>query len=650
MRGSSMSPGRSAAEPPRHGLPPRHFDLVAGGGGGHAVIAHLWDSERSHRLVLFGLLTAKAGERPDAKGPLSGIVEAWDLLVASERQSGAIADGILLLPETGRWLRHCLQRLQAPGHGRKPGEPPLWMDVGHLHLLAAVAAIRTGLSFRLRVPAWHGRVWLPTLGCAVLPGSSTAWQVAEVSFADRTLTVALVGPAGNDHDPVRIEQPLSKPSAHWRVPQVLPLDLADGPRDVVLHDMGPYRVQGDAWDRPDPPPAPGWEEATRRWTELIERAWPLLARVDPGGAEDVSACLRSIEPLPPARPFRWHSATMEDGMGGMAASQPTGAEPAAAAQFAAVLTHEAQHSKLSALLHMYSLHTADVTHRFYVPWRDDPRPLRGVLHGIYAFTGVARFWRGHLLNGCGHEEEGLAAFEFALRRRQLMFVLPGLVHDSCLTALGRRLVERLLETIREWQDDPVRADSLGWAELAVDDHSLSWRAHHMVPDPDLVGDLVQEWGDGTALTAAPEQAWRYPTPRLVADPMARHLDARAVLMRMRLVSATAAQVQATDALGDLVAGARPADLHLLDGRPQRAGALYTAEIRAHGDAGPAPGTVWAGLACTLRGQQEHAWAVRALEACPELVRHVYASIKLKSASTPDPVTVADWLGRTVAVP
>ncbi|MFB7335967.1 HEXXH motif-containing putative peptide modification protein [Streptomyces adustus] len=474
--------------------------------------------------------------------------------------------------------------------------------------------------------------------------------MADVSFSARTLTLALSGTAGNNHAPLRIEQPLSKPSVHWQVPQVLPLDLADGPRDVVLHDMGPYRMQGKAWGRPDSPPAPGREKVTRQWTEIMERAWPLLARVDPSGAEDVSACLRSIEPLPPSRPFRWHSATTEDGMGGMAASQPTGAEPAAAAQFAAVLTHEAQHSKLSALLHMYSLHVADVAYRFYVPWRDDPRPLRGVLHGVYAFTGVARFWRGHLLNGCSLEEKGLAAFEFALRRRQLLVVLPKLLQEQELTELGRRLVERLLDTVREWQDEPVRTDCLRWAELAVDDHSLSWHAHHMVPDPDLVGDLVQEWGDGTTHTAAPEQAWRYPAPRLVADPVARHLDARAVLMRMRLMPATAAQVRATDTPGELVSGARQADVHLLDGRLQRAEALYTAEIRAHSNAGPAPGAAWSGLARTLRGRQEHACAVRALGSCPELVRHVYASIKLKSASAPNPVTVADWLGRTVAVP
>ncbi|MEK8170946.1 hypothetical protein NKH77_19380 [Streptomyces sp. M19] len=55
---------------PRHGLPPRHFDALASGGGGASVIAHLWDAERSRRLVLLGLLLAGTVDRPDATGPL----------------------------------------------------------------------------------------------------------------------------------------------------------------------------------------------------------------------------------------------------------------------------------------------------------------------------------------------------------------------------------------------------------------------------------------------------------------------------------------------------------------------------------------------------------------------------------------------------
>ncbi|MEG3626701.1 HEXXH motif domain-containing protein [Streptomyces poriticola] len=644
MSGSFSTSGRSAEGLPRHGLPPRHFDSLAAGRGGGPVIAHLWDSERSHRLVLFGLLTATAGSRPDALGPLSGIDEAWNLLVAVERHSGVITDEILLLPETGRWLRSCLQRLQASGRVRKPDEPPLWVDVGHLHLLAAAAAVRAGLPFELRVPARDGQVWLPTLGCATVHGDIAAWQPADVVFATGRLTFALAGAAGAGHDPVRVEQPATEPTPHWQVPRTLPLELPEGPRSIVLHDLGPYRMQAGADGRP----ADATEEDTvRRWTALLHSSWSLLARVDPGGAEDVSACLRSIEPLPAARPFRWHSATVEDGMGGMAASEPTGTEPAAAAQFAAVLTHEAQHSKLSALLHMYSLHTPDVAHRCYAPWRDDPRPLRGMLHGVYAFTGVARFWRGHLLGGCDPEEEALAAFEYALRRAQLLRVLPVLVQDDRLTALGRRLVGRLLETVGEWQREPVRADCLEAAERAVEDHRLSWRTHHLVPDPDLVVDLAQEWRAGPA-EAATEGAWRYPEPRLLPDPAARHLDARAVLVRLRLAPATAEQLRTAESLGHLVLGARPADVHLLDGDLPAAERLYAAEIRAQGGSAAESGTVWAGLGRALRGRPGRQEAVRALTRHPELVRHVYASISAKGDSTPDPVAVAGWLGRTVA--
>ncbi|MET9390809.1 HEXXH motif domain-containing protein [Streptomyces sp. NPDC006624] len=644
MSGSFGTSGRPAEGLPRHGLPPRHFDTLAGGGGGSAVIAHLWDSERSHRLVLLGLLTATAGRRPDVLGPLSGTEEAWNLLVEAERHSGAVTDEILLLPETGRWLRHCLQRLQAPGRTHGAGEPPVWVDVGHLHLLAAAAAVRAGLPFELRVPARNGRVWLPTLGCATLHGDLAPWQSADVAFAGDTMTIALSGAPGHGHDPVRVEHPLRKPTPGWQVPRTLTLDLPDGPRAVALHELEHYRMRTGANGAPADAVS---DDSIRRWTELLHSAWSLLKHVDPGGAEDVSACLRSIEPLPAARPFRWHSATMEDGMGGMAASEPSGAEPAAAAQFAAVLTHEAQHSKLSALLHMYSLHTPDVTHRFYAPWRDDPRPLRGMLHGVYAFTGVARFWRGHMLNGWAPEEQALAAFEYALRRGQLLRVLPTLLHDARLTALGRRMVGRLLETVADWQDESIRPDCLEAARAAVEDHWLSWRSHHLAPDPGLVADLARRWGMGPPDR---EAAWRCPEPRLLPDPAARHLDARAVLTRMRLDRTTAARLRTATSVGHLVLGARPADLHLLEGDLPAAERLYVAEIRAEGGAAPGPGTLWAGLARALRGRPGHEEAARVLTRYPELVRQVYGAVSAGSGTAPDPVAVADWLGRTLIAP
>jgi uncharacterized protein len=57
------------------------------------------------------------------------------------------------------------------------------------------------------------------------------------------------------------------------------------------------------------------------------------------------------------------------------------------------LTHEIQHVKLGALLDLVTLTLPDDGRRYYAPWRDDPRPLGGLLHGVYAYLGVTEFWR-----------------------------------------------------------------------------------------------------------------------------------------------------------------------------------------------------------------------------------------------------------------
>lgn len=648
-----MQPDPSAmARAPRHGLPPRHFNALAGGGGGAAAIAHLWDAERSYRLVLLDLLVSLAAERSDATGPLVRPERAWELLVGAERQSSAVTDGMLLLPETGVWLMHTLRRLRDAGHPPE-GEVPLWVDTGYLHLIAASAAIRTGLDFSLCVPARSGAVWFPSLGSAMLPGLPR-WQAVEATFDDRTLTVRY------GREAVRVPDPPGRVADGWRPSRKLSLDLAEGPKEIFLNDVGPYRIIP-----PEPPSSPDAtppEQADDRWAALLRRAWALLSRADPQSAEDVAACLRTIEALPAPEPFRWHSATSADGMGGMAASEPTGSEPLAAAQFAAVLAHEIQHSKLGALMHMYSLHTQEIEPRLYAPWRDDPRPLRGMLQGVYAFTAVARFWRGYVLSGSAPEGEiALARFEFALRRRQLLSVLRPLCRDAELTSLGRRVVEQLTETVARWEDDPVPVSILSDAEQAADDHAVSWRLYHLVPDPTLVTKMVNDWltrrrTDGPQSVSLSLRD--YPAPHLVPDPTARNLDSRAILMRVRLMDpALKKRRDMPNNIAAVVRGARPADFLLVTNDTSAALDCYVAEIIARRGPRPGEGTVsrsaagaWAGLRLALEGMHGHQAAAWSLLHQPELVRDVHHAIRKATGDPVDPVAVAEWVGLTVGVP
>ena len=58
-----------------------------------------------------------------------------------------------------------------------------------------------------------------------------------------------------------------------------------------------------------------------------------------------------------------------------------------------LLVHEMQHVKLTALCDLFDLFDRDDDTLFPVPWRADPRPVEGLLHGTYAHLAVADLWR-----------------------------------------------------------------------------------------------------------------------------------------------------------------------------------------------------------------------------------------------------------------
>ena len=58
---------------------------------------------------------------------------------------------------------------------------------------------------------------------------------------------------------------------------------------------------------------------------------------------------------------------------------------------AEILVHEFQHLKLCGLQDMMPL-MEPCDERVYAPWRPEPRPVGGLLQGVYAHLGIARFW------------------------------------------------------------------------------------------------------------------------------------------------------------------------------------------------------------------------------------------------------------------
>lgn len=56
------------------------------------------------------------------------------------------------------------------------------------------------------------------------------------------------------------------------------------------------------------------------------------------------------------------------------------------------ILHEAMHLKLTMIEHHIDLIIPETKEVFYSPWRDEERPLRGVLHGLFVFKAIYEFY------------------------------------------------------------------------------------------------------------------------------------------------------------------------------------------------------------------------------------------------------------------
>jgi HEXXH motif-containing protein len=233
--------------------------------------------------------------------------------------------------------------------------------------------------------------------------------------------------------------------------------------EVTIDDIDPWR---DCHSRPVA--ARLSVSARAEWSALIDEAWTLLTAHGPHHAGEVASIVTSVVPLRPDPAYSNVSATNGDAFGGFAADFVPDA-----AGFAATLVHEATHSKVNALHDIDPLYQDDGTARYFAPWRPDPRPLAGVIHGLAAFTAVADVW-GRLRAVSGLEQR--ATRQVAILRVQLERALDEIRDVPNLTAAGRRLVDATSDSVERLMDEHLpRADQLV-ANRSLAAAEAKWRA------------------------------------------------------------------------------------------------------------------------------------------------------------------------------
>ncbi|MFI7447668.1 HEXXH motif domain-containing protein [Nonomuraea sp. NPDC049714] len=423
-------------DPRPHRLPDDVLARLAAGGGGAEAARHLVAAERSkYRLLVLGVARLASDDGlPHAKA----VDHAYDVLAGIEKARPEVVRDVLGHPAVGGWAGHTLQAL---GGGEADPQAP-----AQLGAIAAAAAVRAGVACWTEAPVTGGTVMLPSLGRIVLADRATGPELVDLRVhADGTVE------AGGRR--IRVpdgEQPGWQPLRRVR--------SGDGAFAPLVDDLDPYRWTSETAIEGRLP-----ETELRDWQAGLEPAWRMLTDRHWTIARETGAIISVLTPIQ-GPPQGMNSASASGRFGAIAMSTPPDGR-----WLASTFAHEVQHAKLGAVLDVVELLEPDES-RHYAPWRDDPRPLSGLIQGAYAYLGVSGFWRRQR----AFETDLRPHIEFA-RWRECAFGVTGTLLDSGrLTPPGRRFVTAMRRTLSAWLAEPVpRAarDAAGQEEAA---HRAAW--------------------------------------------------------------------------------------------------------------------------------------------------------------------------------
>jgi HEXXH motif-containing protein len=447
-------------------LPEASFIELAEGGGSPAAMRRLGEAQRSkHLMLLHAIAAAAVGPEP---GP-AAFRAGYERLARIQDTAPGAAAWLLGLPHLGGWVHDTLIRL----------DQGTAADFGHFACLVAAAAIRTGLPVDLDVPVRDGRIRLPGLG-SLLVASEKAW-VRLRSDGER---VTAGDEFGAEARLMRPDDGTGAPG-NGTVPgwSGTPAMRADGggPSWTLLLETGdPYL---DRYTLPMRTSMPADEVAD--WRERVRIAWQIVADRHRWAAGPMADVISVIVPLTPRSGTDLVSATSPAAYGAIATSWPPDE-----VTLAETLVHEFQHVKLCGLLDMVPL-AASGEQRVYAPWRQDPRPSGGLLQGVYAHLGIARFWQAQ--QHAEADPDGLlrAQVLFARWRPAIGETVQTLLDSGSLTLAGVRFAELLRAQGQQLMGAPVPAEAAQIAAEVALDHRLTWQLRHVATDVSGLADAYR---------------------------------------------------------------------------------------------------------------------------------------------------------------
>ncbi len=544
-----------------HRLPETAFIALAAGEGDPAVIRGLREAQQSKHTMLLLAIAQAVGDMAPATPETAAFQAGYELLTRIQATDPDVSAWLLGLPHLGGWLHDTLMRLDQ-------GEAP---DFAYLSCAAAAAAVRAGCPFELDVPVRAGRALLPGLGSLLAAGHGPWIRLrsnGERLAAGHHLELTTRG-LGPDHgtDP---------PVPHWRGTPAVRAVAAGLAWDVLLETGDPYL------DRYTLPMRTGVGAGElRRWRARVRAAWEVLARHHRRAAEPMAEGISVIVPLTPRSDTDLISATSPAAFGAVATSWPP--DPVTMAE---TLVHEFQHVKLCGLMDMMPLAESG-GEKVYAPWRQDPRPVGGLLQGVYAHLGIVRFWRVQRHVETDPDDVLRAQVQFARWQPAIDLAVRTLRQTGCLTPAGARFVDLLQAQESRQVPEAVPGEAAELAREAALDHRLTWQIRHVAVDAADVASLAAAYRRGSPCSARTR-----PRTWIQEDVRKTGSGVRSRLLNMRCL--------APGRYRELCAGGGPPvaepDRLLLSRATEAAVQAYRDQIAACADPQP---DAWIGLALAL---------------------------------------------------
>ncbi len=580
-----------------HLLPEAAFRALAEGAGGPATIQLLNDAQLSkHQMLLYAIADAASG---GGRGP-AAFRAGYDLLARIQVADPAAGHWLLGLPHLGGWAHDCLIHL----------EQGTTADFGHFACLAAAAAVRTGTSFEIDVPVRDGHLRLPGLG-SVLVDDQSSWIRLRCDGAGVTAGDQLIG----DWRLLVPDDGSAAATPRWSGTPMTRI-AADGLAWNVLLETGDGYL-----DRYTLPMATGLSaDELRQWRHQVQSAWAVLVRHHRRAAEPIADGISVMVPLAARSDTDLVSATTPAAFGAVATSWPP--DPVTLAE---TLVHEFQHVKLCGLIDLVPLARSS-GEKVYAPWRQDPRPAGGLLQGVYAHLGIARFWRAQQYAETEPDDILRAQALLARWRSTIDRAAETLLRSGCLTPAGERFVDILRAQGQDLESEPVPGEAEGIAAEAALDHWLTWQVRHMAIDAAGVASLAAAYRRGEAvLDQIQPRAWIEEDTRKVDSTV------RSRLLNMRYL----APARYRELCADGMLALSESDRLLVNQNSGAALQAYRDRITASADPQP---DAWIGLALALH-QLPPSPLQTALAAHLALALDVHTCLGART----DPLDLMSWL-------